>query len=45
MRHLYAIIGTSRKVDRGLTWPDRAVPRSKSRAIVKAHPGEPNYQV
>ena len=28
-----------------LNWPDKAVPRSKSTAIVKAHPGEPNYQV
>ena len=26
-------------------WPVRAVPWSKSRAIVKAHPGEPMYQV
>ena len=42
---MYATIGTGRQKDRGLAWPDRAVPWSKSQAIAKAHPGEPNYQV
>ena len=35
------IIGTGHQKDRGFTCPDRAVPQSKSWAIVKAHAGEP----